>query len=74
MTLEIAAFDSSARMIGASAIFSGTPFVVAALRTQAPLVTIAASFEDALRRALDAAEQVIEPASLLARGLKRLKR
>ena len=74
VTLEIAAFDSSATMIGARAIFSGTPFVLEALRKHAPHVTIAGSFEDALRRALDAAEQVLEPASLLARSLKRLKR
>jgi hypothetical protein len=74
VTLEIAAFDSSATMIGARAVFSGTPFVVAALRALAPNVTVAESFESALRRALDAAELAIEPVSLLARGLKRLKR
>ncbi len=74
VTLEIAAFDSSATMIGARAIFSGTPFVVAALRAQAPGVTVAPNFEEALRLALGAAEHVIEPTSLLARGLKRLKR
>jgi hypothetical protein len=74
VALEIAAFDSSATMIGARAIFSGTPFALAALRAQAPNVTVAETFDEALRRALDAAEQVIGPASLLARGLKRLKR
>lgn len=74
VTLEIAAFDSSATMIGARAVFSGTPFVVAALKAQAPHVMVAASFEEALRRALDSADQVIEPTSLIARSLKRLKR
>jgi hypothetical protein len=70
---EIAAFDGSAQMIGARAIFSGTPVALHAISAQAPALTFASTFEDALRRALDAAEQEVRPASLLSRGLKRLR-
>lgn len=73
VALEIAAFDASARMIGARAIFSGTPVALHALAAHAPALTLASTFEDALRLGLDAAEQRVRPSSLLARGLKRLR-
>jgi len=70
---EIAAFDGSAQMIGANAIFSGTPVAMHALSAHAPTLSLAATFEDALRRGLEAAEQEVRPASLLTRSLKRLR-
>lgn len=70
---EIAAFEGSAHMIGARAIYSGTPFALQALAARAPHLTIASTFEDALRRGLEAAEHELRPASLLTRGLKRLR-
>ena len=70
---EIAAFDGSAQMIGARAIFSGTPVALAALAAHAPSLATAASFEDALRRGLEAAEQEVRPASRLWRSLRRLR-
>lgn len=73
VALEIAAFESSAHMIGARAIFSGTPVALHALGTHAEGLCLAGTFEDALRLALEAAEQELRPASLLSRGLKRLR-
>ena len=71
---EIAAFDGSAQMIGARAIFSGSPVFLHALAPYAETLSVASSFEDALRRGLDAAEQEVRPSSILSRGLKRLRR
>lgn len=73
VALEIAAFDGSAQMIGARAIFCGTPIALHALASHAPTIALASSFEDALRLGLDAAEQELRPSSLLTRGLKRLR-
>jgi hypothetical protein len=70
---EIAAFEGSAHMIGARAIYSGTPFALQALAARAPHLTLASTFEDALRRGLEAAEHELRPASFLTRGLKRLR-
>jgi len=70
---EIAAFDGSAQMIGARAIFSGSPLLLHALGAHASTLAIATTFEDAIRRGLEAAEQEVRPASLLARSLKRLR-
>lgn len=73
VALEIAAFDSSAQMIGACAIFSGTPVALHALAANAPTLALANTFEDALRRGLEAAEQELRPSSLFSRGLRRLR-
>lgn len=73
VALEIAAFDGSAQMIGALAIFSGTPVALHALRANAPTLAFAETFEEAVRRGLEAAEQEVRPSSLLTRSLKRLR-
>lgn len=74
VALEIVAFDSSAQMIGARAIFSGTPVALHALAQHGPAgLTFAGTFEDALRRGLEAAEQEVRPASLISRSLKRFR-
>jgi hypothetical protein len=73
VALEIAAFDSSAQMIGARAIFSGTPVALHVLAENAPSLAYASTFEDALRRGLEAAEQEVRPSSLIARSIKRLR-
>jgi hypothetical protein len=74
VTAEIAAFDDSARMIGASAVFSGSPLARHALTGHSSALRVTETFEDALRVALEAAEQEVRPSSLLARSLKRLRR
>ena len=70
---ELAAFDGSAQMIGARAIYSGTPMTLHALQAHAPTLSFANTFEDALRLGLEAADHEVRPASFLARGLKRLR-